>query len=238
MLQYKTKFEQFLRIKSEPNEHEIHLFKRAQKYIKKLSKIPGIEMIAIVNSLSMYATHKDSDIDLFIITKPNMIWFVRFFTTLILWIHRVWRKNEDIAGNFCLSFFITTEAQDLSKIAIQDDIYLYYWIYYMKPIYIKNNSYENFLMANTWVNIDEKQKIENQKYILHPVSFFLYKFKEINYIQINNIIKLIFLPHTLKNYHKLWDPEGIIISDSILKFHNQDQRKYIRDSIFEKNFDK
>ena len=171
MLQYKTKFEQFLRIKSEPNEHEIHLFKRAQKYIKKLSKIPSIEMIAVVNSLSMYATHKDSDIDLFIITKPSMIWFVRFFATLILWIHKVWRKNEDIAGNFCLSFFITTEAQDLSKIAIQDDIYMYYWIYYMKPIYIKDNSYEKFLMANNWVDIDEKQKIENIKYSIDCFLF-------------------------------------------------------------------
>jgi hypothetical protein len=44
-------------------------------------------MIAIVNSLSMYATHPDSDIDLFIVTRPGMIWFVRFFATLTLWTH-------------------------------------------------------------------------------------------------------------------------------------------------------
>jgi hypothetical protein len=70
MLQYKEKFDTLQRVKLEPNGHEIHLFERGQKYIKKLSKIPGIEMIAIVNSLSMYSTHPESDIDLFIITKP------------------------------------------------------------------------------------------------------------------------------------------------------------------------
>lgn len=123
-------------------------------------------MIAIVNSLSMYATHKDSDIDLFIVTKPNMIWFVRFFSTLILWRHGVWRKNEDIAGNFCLSFFITTESMDFREIAIQDDIYLYYWTYYMKPIISNNDTYEEFLKKNTWVQIDETQKSENIKYMI------------------------------------------------------------------------
>jgi hypothetical protein len=46
----------------------------------------------------------------------------------------------------------------------------------MKPIYIKDNSYEEFLAANPWIDIDEKQKIENQKYILHLVPFFFYEF--------------------------------------------------------------
>lgn len=112
----------------------------------------------------MYATHHDSDIDLFIITRPHMIWFVRFFVTLFLWKKSVWRKGKDIRENFCLSFFITTEAMNLSKIAIKNDIYLYYWIYYLKPIYNKNNTYENFLNANSWVQIDKKQIIENSIY--------------------------------------------------------------------------
>lgn len=55
---------------------------------------------------------------------------------------------------------------DLSQVAIENDIYLYYWIYYMKPIVTKNNTYENFLEANNWVEIDRNQKVENQKYII------------------------------------------------------------------------
>jgi hypothetical protein len=71
--------------KDSPSEHEKKLFDRAQKYIQKISWIPGIEMIAIVNSLSMFTTHRDSDIDLFIVTKPKMLWFVRFFVTITLY---------------------------------------------------------------------------------------------------------------------------------------------------------
>jgi hypothetical protein len=37
----------------------------------------------------------------------------------------------------------------------------------MKPIVIKNDAYEKFLRANNWVEIDQDQKIENQKYILN-----------------------------------------------------------------------
>jgi hypothetical protein len=84
MQEYREKFNILMGVKKTPNEHEEYLFKRAGKYIEKLSWIPGIEMIAVVNSLSMYATHDDSDIDLFIVTEPRMIWFVRFFTTLTL----------------------------------------------------------------------------------------------------------------------------------------------------------
>jgi hypothetical protein len=270
------KFNTLLWVKTEPNNHEKHLFDRAKKYIQKISNIPGIEMIAVVNSLSMYTTHKDSDIDLFIITQPNMIWFVRFFSTLILWKHRVWRKNEDIAGNFCLSFFIATEAMDLSSIALDNDIYLYYWIYYMKPIFQKNDTYSKFLEANNWVVVDNGQRRENQKYILSPISWkkavnsgglgrgtvwdwwknivwrvkrtsfslpnafgtFGIKSTEKLYYILNNIFKYILLRRTLKSQIKLGKPEWIIISDTMLKFHDHDKRREIRDTIFEKNFDK
>jgi hypothetical protein len=69
--------------------------------------------------------------------------------TLIFWIHGVWRRREDIAGNFCLSFFIEESAMDLSKIAIEDDIYLYYWIYYMKPIFVRGDIEKTFFIHNS-----------------------------------------------------------------------------------------
>ncbi len=178
MREYKQAFESLIWVKNEPNIQEQALLKRGQKYIQKLSKIPGIEMIAIVNSLSMYATHEDSDIDLFIVTQSGLIWFVRFFATIILWTHWVWRRDADIAGNLCLSFIITTEAMDLSRIAIEDDIYLYYWIYYMRPIYVRNETYERFLAANSWVDVNEEQKIWNSQYLIHPDAHFASLFWE------------------------------------------------------------
>jgi hypothetical protein len=143
-----------------PNEHEKKLFERAEKYIRKISWIPGLRMVAVVNSLSMYATDDDSDIDLFIVTTRDSMWFVRTMTTLIFLIFGVWRHGEDIAGNFCLSFFITLDAMDMSKISIEDDIYLFYWLYHMRPVLVVTDTWERFQEANPQPRVvDEPIKI-------------------------------------------------------------------------------
>lgn len=217
---------EFLGGKNFPNTHEQSLINRAQYFIKILSEIPGVESICICNSLSYYATNRDSDIDLFIITHPNMLWYVRFFVTMKLKKAWVWRKGEDIAGNFCLSFFVTTHALDFSAIAIEDDIYLYYWIYFLKPIVNYDHAYENFIAINNWVSIPREQIQENTQYVttLHnkpKVALWQY--------WVNAMLKLIFLPKTLFSYYRLWCPKGVIITRDMLKFHDTDSREYIRD---------
>jgi hypothetical protein len=269
MQQYKHIFDMMMGVKDLPNTREELLLKRAQHYIVKLSKIPWVKMIAIVNSLSMYATHDDSDIDLLIVTQPGMIWFVRFFATFILWSHGVWRHGEDVAGNFCLSFFVTTNALDLRAIAIENDIYLYYWIYYLKPVFDREDTYEKFVRANEWVDIRvqsakykvqsetldlrdvpswtqdwwswdttdvqiAKYKVQSEASKISPFSFLLSPFSS----SLNSLIRFLWLPKTLRKYRKLWSPEGVIISDDILKFHDRDRRREIRDTILEKYFDK
>jgi len=51
---------------------------------------------------------------------------------------------------------------NMEKIALKNDIYLYYWIYYMKPIFSRNDIYSAFLEANTWVSLGNKEKAFNQ----------------------------------------------------------------------------
>lgn len=240
MQEYRQAFDTLLGVKNQANQHELELFERAKMYIDKLSWIPGIKMIAIVNSLSMYATHEDSDIDLCIVTEKGMIWLARFLVTLTLWRYGVWRHGEDIAGNFCLSFYVTIESLDMEKIRISKDIYLYYWVYYMKPILDKRNTYEKFLHANSWVEIDEEQKDRNLKFLLPKID----DTKGQNillrgiYGFCNSIVRFFLYPRTLSTYERLWEPEGVIISDMMLKFHDKDRRKEIREKILQKNFDK
>ena len=40
-----------------------------------------------------------------------------------------------------------------------------------------------------------------------------------------NLIKKLWLPKTLKTYENLEKPWGVVISDTMLKFHDNDQRK-------------
>jgi hypothetical protein len=236
MLKYKRTFDVLMWVKSSPNAEEEILLRRAQKYIQELQNIPGIQMVAVVNSLSMYATHKDSDIDIFIITEERMLWLVRVMVTFKFYCLGVWRHGRDIRGNFCLSFFIDTRSMDLKSIAIQNDVYLFYWIYYMKPIIVRNNCYEDFLAKNTWVKLDEEQKKENRKYIIKEEQKVYQRYWRI----VDTILRGLLEWKTRRNNKQIWNPEGIIIADSMLKFHKEDRRKIIRDKIWilEKNFDK
>jgi hypothetical protein len=45
---------------------------------------------------------------------------------------------------------------DMTKIAIEDDIYLYFWMYYMKPILVSGDTFEIFKMQNQKYKIAEK----------------------------------------------------------------------------------
>jgi len=236
--------EDFIRVvgaRPSPSSHEKRLYTRAQHYIAKLRDIPGIRMIAICNSLSMYATHPGSDIDLFIVTEPDMLWFVRFFVTLKFFEQGVWRHGEDIAENFCLSFFVTTDALDLEEIAIRDDIYLYHWIKHLKPILDRNGTYERFLHANSWVTVTESQKKENLHWCIEdhttPARSHLRSPSRWQKA-LNSLIRWWLEPKTLRKYESLGRPPGVIISPDMLKFHDQDQRATIRDTILAKNFDK
>lgn len=225
-------------IKNAPNLHEKELFLRAQKYIECIKNIHGIKMIAICNSLSMFATKSDSDIDLFIVTDAKMLWYVRFFVTLKFWKMWVWRKWTDIAGNFCLSFFVTEKALDFQKIALKDDIYLYYWIYFLKPILDYDATYDRFLSENSWVKIPESQKQENLDY-----RKFVGKSLKISWLHsfLSCIIQFFGEKKTTRQWKKMGKPQGVIISSDMLKFHDKDQRENVKKaiqngSLFEKDF--
>jgi hypothetical protein len=162
-------------------------------------------MIAVCNSLAFYATHEDSDIDLFIITQEKRLWIVRSLMTLIFFTLGVWRKGSDIREHFCLSFFITKKAMDLRSIAIEDDIYLLGWIKTLKPILNHNDTYDEFLKANhEWVQLSKSKKEENLKYA-QKVTYTITK-KNIFFDRIEELLRYILFPRTLKSYEQLGKP--------------------------------
>lgn len=222
------KLETLLKVKEKPWIYEKQLWEKVWKYLPYFSKIPGILSVCVCNSLAMNACHKDSDIDIFIITKSNRMWSVRIYTTFLFMILGQRKTHQKHAGKFCLSFFITENAMDFSKIAIKNDIYLSYWIQTLRPILNRKHTFEKFLETN----FPEGQKRSSTSYekleTLLPES----KLKKIFWGNFEKLVKFIFLPRTQKSYQKLWKPFGVVISDDMLKFHNKDRRKEIRDTIF------
>lgn len=224
----KSKLEKYLWVKSTPWEHEIRLLEKVSNYNKYFSKIPWILWIAICNSVAMNTAHKDSDIDLFIITKKNRLWTVRIIMTLALWILRQRKTSENHAGKFCLSFFVTENWLNFENITIKDDIYLAYWIDTLIPIINRKSIFSEFNNSNS-LFLGKKQNI-----YIKNIEHWLLKTPHLLTICWNileKLLKNIFLPRTKKSFQKLWKPFWVVISDDMLKFHNTDKRKEIRDTV-------
>ncbi len=107
-------------------------------------------MVAVSNSLAMYATHPESDIDLFVVTAVNRLWIVRTLVLIVATFLGVRTKPGDEAGKFCFPFFMTEKSLSLQSIALQEfsDVYLAYWIYTLKPIYNQHYMYGRFMQIN------------------------------------------------------------------------------------------
>lgn len=214
------------------SEVELTFYERTYKYVAYIKWIPWIRMVAIWNSISMNAAKESSDIDLFIVTTNNSLWFVRILITFIfsfLWVRKTDKKH---AWRFCLSFFATEDWLNFDNWKIWNDIYLYFWIAYLKPILNYNNTYDFFIKENeAWANFS------NYKDLLKYNKGFI-KFKKENKRKtgfiiwiLNKIFKFLFLPKTFKHYEKIWKPYWIIINDNLLKFHNNDIRKKVVDDL-------
>lgn len=230
-----SKFKKYFKIHENPWKIEKEFYKTCEKYLPYISKIPWIQMIWIWNSISMNCASENSDIDLFIITSPDRLWSTRLMVTFIFQVlgkRKTAKKHKD---NFCLSFFATTDWDNFENFVFEDDIYLYFWTLYMKPLVNFNQSYEQFIEKNTsWADFSEYENmiLNNKNYIFESWE------KSKNFSKIWDIFEIlckkIFLPKTLKTYEKIWKPFGVIIHDNLLKFHNDDIRKKIKWDILNK----
>ena len=199
--------------------------------------IPFVQQIFLCNSISFNALNKNSDIDLFIIAEPGRIRTVKFRSMILFtlkWAKRFWKKTRK---KICLSFFITSDSQNLYPISLASlDIYLAYRIAHLVLIYQPDKELNNsFFENNKWVkwilpNYQEKQTISLW---IDPFSWNT-KFKNIMETLWDWFLWNIF-EWTIKHIQKavirlkrIRDPvwnKDVIISDSMLKFHQDIREK-------------
>lgn len=208
-------------------------FLKAQKHIRNLRLIPWLRYIAVWNSIAMKSSHENSDIDLFVVTEKNRLWLVRICMTLyffIIWLRKTSSKH---AGTFCLSFFVNIDALDFSGIAIKDDIYLFYRLLTLKPILDYNDTQQKIRDANTWANFNDFSEYREGAKMYTSITGRKKQGSSIFYNYLDTILKNIFIRKTWQSYEKLWKPFWVIINDNMLKFHDNDKRKYFSQKIAE-----
>jgi len=210
---------------------EKELWDKVKKYMRYLKWIPSLRMVGVCNNLAFGDIDGQSDIDLFVIAKKGRLFTVRLFVTVILYFLGVRRHGNKIAGRFCLSFFVDDSALDLKLIAIENDIYLSYWIKTMKPV-VDDGVSEEFLTANDWIKgyfedgikleVDKSRLIYKKKYLGKIIFFpFLSYFPWI----LERRFRKTQLRFIRASSNKLKDKSGIVVNDHMLKFHNLDRRK-------------
>lgn len=206
---------------------EKELWGKVKKYIKYLKWIPSLRMVGVCNNLAFGDIDEKSDIDLFVIAKKGRLFTVRFLVTAILHVLGVRRHGNKIDGRFCLSFFVDDSSLDLKHIALENDVYLAYWVKTMKPI-IDDGVSEEFLAANGWI----KRYFEDGTEFEVDKSHLIYKKKAKRSFYILGFFPFFFEHHFRRaqlrsvrgKFNRLENKSGTVISDHMLKFHNFDRR--------------
>lgn len=125
--------------------------RRALRYARWIARIPGVEGIALCNSVALHHTTPESDIDFFLVTAPGAVWRVRACVAFLLAVLRQ-RPGERRQHALCASFFVdrTALAMEQWKIGPQDP-YLAMWCATLMPMFGAAWWETEGWHANAWV---------------------------------------------------------------------------------------
>ncbi|MFA5945664.1 MAG: hypothetical protein WC802_02020 [Patescibacteria group bacterium] len=207
-------------------------YEKLNTFLRFLSRLPFIEGIAVCNSLAFHHTTSESDIDLYIVTKPKRTWSARLCSTFPLMLLRQ-RPGETLVDPLCLSFFASSTAMNLEPIKIaEQDPYLAYWAMTLIPLVDRSGCYREFAEINEWA----RAVLPHAEPVKRAPAF-------------RPMTRRVFIPIPLKEVlaRKLQEdrfPQKIrslmnldtrvIVNEHMLKFHDDDRRLEIASALDEK----
>jgi hypothetical protein len=202
--------------------------KLAQIRLKLISWLPNIKLICLANIIGPHNLKPETDLDLFIVTKTNRLWFVKFLATIILKITNLRPTAKNSTNKLCLSFLVDESALDLTICRLNNnDWYFTYWLSGLMPLYGDLQAYKDLITANSWL----KQSLPNWQLSPYtPINNFKLKLKSTKAIRLlNSIEKLSHKLHELVMGQDLKNSQNkstaVIITDHVLKLHTTDRRK-------------
>lgn len=194
-----------------------------------IGRTPYINGVAVCNSLALHHTLPASDIDLFIIAEPGRIWSARLFSALPLFFLRQ-RPGERKEHPICLSFFVTPEAFDFTRIKIgEQDPYLAYWCDSLIPIVDRTGWRRTFQEQNLWVKsvLPQAYGVKRAR-IFRPSIKCRWPFGVIGEALSMRMQEERFPPsiNELKNRDT-----KVVVTGNMLKFHEHDRREEIKNAL-------
>jgi hypothetical protein len=209
-----------------------------------LRYVPFVRAVFICNNLALETVHAESDVDVCIVTRSGRIWIARLLATLFLRIMRIARTRYRSIDKVCLSFYVTDVALDMSKITLgSPDIYLMYWVRSLVPLYDPDNVYGMLQQKNSWIipyirTIEEKI-LSSTFRVDQPTGIFGAITRSCEQMWGGRIGDLIEIQAKELQKAKMKfrfesirdEPDSrVIVSDDMLKFHENDRRVQYREA--------
>ncbi|MBI4250085.1 hypothetical protein HY622_00650 [Candidatus Uhrbacteria bacterium] len=221
---------------------------RALKAVQIIARVPFVRLISVVNSLAMSNADDQSDIDLFIAVQPGHVWTVRFIVTALLDIMGLRPKNDKKKDAICASFFASTDSYNMVGLQIADDpvtglgdSYLAWWVSRCIPLYDEGGEGEKFFQANEWAAslfpyrrfyLTGRLRRVSMGIVSHSIKKSIEWFLALcgeGAERAARAIQWKILPKALREIVN--SDTRVVMTDSILKFHQNDTRSEIRDQF-------
>lgn len=220
-------------------EKKMALARRAARLIR---YVPGVKAMFVCNQMQVGVTKK-SDIDVLIIIEHGFLYITRLLITVLLGVFRLRRHGKKITDRICLSFYVTNEALDFSGLRIEsEDVYFAHWLSTLLPVYDGENYLKKIIEKNSWVQEFLPGAFETPAFLggwrVEDTSFSLFfkKFGEkILHTGFGSKMEMwakkFQTKHMQKNTGSVQHQKDnrVVVSDSILKFHENDRRGIFRE---------
>lgn len=200
----------------------------ARVIANKLRVIPTIYLVGVTGGLSVNNASHSDDIDFFFITAKGTVWISRLLVTLIVGIFGKRRKpyHTDVRDSICLNMFISDDALCIPE--NEQDLFSAHEVLQMEPLWSRRDTYKRFILENSWtknflpVAWNIKKTGRNQ----HPkISHWWTRVARM-------FLKMLEIP---AKYGQLWymarRRTTEIVTDSVLRFHPNDARIWIRKAL-------
>ena len=148
LIQFKGKFyllnneDSYIRRREAGNELAVKRLKTARRVSGFISRFPFIRGILLSGSISKGFMEEDSDIDYFVITHPNRVWFSRLMLMLFKKIFLLNSKRI-----FCINYFVDSENMEIQE----KNIFTATELVTLLPTFGRE-IYEELYRKNSWVN--------------------------------------------------------------------------------------
>lgn len=185
------------KIKKQNAKYFKSIFRKVQFYLKIVSLLPNVRLMAITGSSAMIHTGQHGDLDLFVITSSGTLWLTRLLLVLLA-------KSMGIYGShICLNLFFDSTHLCIHK--KKRNIYVAHEILQMLPLVNKKNTLERFLHSNRWIH---RLFPNSVRYTFAPRQTKTHHPETISYLE--NLLKYLQMKYITKNKTGMYIVEGQI----------------------------